>query len=89
MAKHNIDAIAAATIAAQDAYVSAVAPAELAVPPTEPAAVEARRSAERIRVLEEIHNAPPKKDDDAALPETERRTRRLFSAIVKALTIRL
>lgn len=81
MPKHNIDAIVSATIAAYDAYVSCE---ELVTP--QPVTPE-RIAAERVRVLEAIHGEPKK--DQAGGTEAERRADRLFSAIVKALTVRL
>ena len=93
MPKHNIYAIAAATIAAHDAYWRHEGP--VAAPPVAPQgtladdskAFEERLAAERVRVLEAIHGEPTK--DQAGGTEDERRADRLFSAIVKALTVRL
>ncbi len=84
MPKHNIDAIAHATIAAHEAYnrhSGAVAPEGSAGEPT-PELV----AAVRVRVLETIHGEA--KDDSKESPEV-RRSNRLFTAIVKALTVRL
>lgn len=81
MPKHNIDAIAAATIAAHDAYTGTDALVTTVHPSAE------RVAAERIRVLEAIHGEPKK--DQAGGTEDERRADRLFTAIVKALTVRL
>lgn len=84
MPKHNIDAIAHAVIAAHAAYThhnqaTVEGPAETSPTPELLASV-------RVRVLEEIHGTPT--GDDGGTVE-ERRSDRLFSAIVKALTVRL
>lgn len=81
MPKYNIDAIAAATIAAQDAYQGTIDLVTTEAPSAE------RVAAERIRVLEAIHGEPKK--EQAGGTEDERRADRLFAAIIKALTVRL
>lgn len=78
MAKHNIDHIAAVAIAAHTAFENK---------PSSTEATPELMNAVRIRVLEEIHGEPKK--DQAGGTEDERRADRLFSAIVKALTVRL
>jgi hypothetical protein len=88
MAKHNIDAIVATTIAAEDAYLATQGPPMQATPEFDVAAMaHVRREQQRVRVLEAIHGEPKK--DQAGGTEDERRADRLFSAIVKALTVRL
>lgn len=85
MPKHNIDAIAAAAVAAHAAYDHYNA----AVPPAAGATFHATPEllAEvRVKVLETIHGTPK---DDAGGTIEERRADRLFSAIVKALTVRI
>lgn len=78
MPKHNIDRIAAVALAAQDAFNLA---SEDDLPKDDD-----RFPALKVRVLEAIHGEP--KEQAGGTPE-EQRADRLFSAIVKALTVRL
>ncbi|HEY3499464.1 MAG TPA: hypothetical protein VGK73_32465 [Polyangiaceae bacterium] len=79
MPKHNIDRIAAVAIAAQDAYNMASV--------DDIDREDDRFAPTKVRVLEAIHGEPKK--EQAGGTEDERRADRLFSAIVKALTVRL
>lgn len=80
--RHNIDRITAVVLAAQDAYNTW----------PDASASDAARDDERfaptkVLVLEAIHGEPKK--EQAGGTEDERRADRLFTSIVKALTVRL
>lgn len=89
MPKHNIEAIVATTIAAEDAFnLATQGPPTQAVPESDVEALtRIRCEQQRVRVLETIHGEP-KKEQEGGTPDEQRRDR-LFHAIVKALTVRL